>query len=240
MANAHGRTSAGVLKQGFLNFVDPNTELEGRCYFVLKKCGTLVWATTPSSPAICSLRITSKTNYTSLSLGFEILTSTTSLIILERGSPEYGNWVLALKYIIQAGPRTRLQAPSEPAVINGTVFDITTKYRPLKVIGQGAFGVVLSAMSLKTGEYVAIKKIQNAFSDLVDAKRFLREVQLMKHLRHPNLLNFVDIMVPLHVQNFCDIYLVTGLMQSNLYRIIRSKQALSEAHLKCFMYQVDF
>ena len=34
---------------------------------------------------------------------------------------------------------------------------------------------------------IAIKKIPKAFDDLVDAKRILREVKLLKHFKHENV-----------------------------------------------------
>ena len=41
-------------------------------------------------------------------------------------------------------------------------------------MGGGAYGIVCSALDTKTGEKVAIKKIPNAFDDLIDAKRIYR------------------------------------------------------------------
>lgn len=48
------------------------------------------------------------------------------------------------------------------------------KYKFIKLMGGGAYGVVCSALDTKTGEKVAIKKIPNAFDDLIDAKRIYR------------------------------------------------------------------
>ena len=56
----------------------------------------------------------------------------------------------------------------------GQVDDV---YEPIKAIGRGAYGVVCSARNKRTGEKVAIKKVGNIFSNLVDARRALREVR---------------------------------------------------------------
>ncbi|KAG5382249.1 hypothetical protein IGI04_033719 [Brassica rapa subsp. trilocularis] len=40
-----------------------------------------------------------------------------------------------------------------------------------------------------TGEEVAIKKIGNAFDNIIDAKRTLREIKLLKHMDHENELS---------------------------------------------------
>ena len=47
-----------------------------------------------------------------------------------------------------------------------------------------------SAENLETGVKVAIKKIANVFgpeADVVDAKRILREIKLMRHFNHENV-----------------------------------------------------
>jgi len=67
-----------------------------------------------------------------------------------------------------------------------------------------------------TGKKVAIKKIKDAFIDLVDAKRILREMKLLRHLQHhENIINVVDVMtVPQGSRLFEDIYIVTDLFES--------------------------
>lgn len=41
-------------------------------------------------------------------------------------------------------------------------------------MGGGAYGVVCSVLDTHTGNKVAIKKISDAFEDLIDAKRIYR------------------------------------------------------------------
>ena len=71
-----------------------------------------------------------------------------------------------------------------------------------------------------------------------------REVKLLKHLgHHENVVWLLDAMTsPLisggRVNNFKDLYIVTDLMETDLAHIIESKQALSDAHLKYFIYQL--
>lgn len=42
-------------------------------------------------------------------------------------------------------------------------------------------------MNSVTGEKVAIKKIGNAFDNIIDAKRTLREIKLLRHMDHENV-----------------------------------------------------
>lgn len=53
------------------------------------------------------------------------------------------------------------------------------KYEYIKQIGSGAYGVVCSAYDHKLKVKVAIKKVHNAFEDLIDAKRIVREIKLL-------------------------------------------------------------
>ncbi|KAJ1530134.1 Mitogen-activated protein kinase, partial [Cladochytrium tenue] len=61
---------------------------------------------------------------------------------------------------------------------------ITKKYRFKHKIGQGAYGVVWAAESIATGEEMAIKKVgAKNFEESILAKRALRELKLLRHLR---------------------------------------------------------
>jgi serine/threonine protein kinase len=46
-----------------------------------------------------------------------------------------------------------------------------------------------------THEEVAIKKIGNAFDNIIDAKRTLREIKLLRHMEHENV-SMVTFIVP--------------------------------------------
>lgn len=59
------------------------------------------------------------------------------------------------------------------------------RYSIKEVIGKGSYGVVCSAIDNYTGEKVAIKKINNVFEHVSDATRILREIKLLRLLKHP-------------------------------------------------------
>lgn len=46
------------------------------------------------------------------------------------------------------------------------------------------------------GEPVAIKKIPNAFEVVTNAKRTLRELKILKHFKHDNIIAIKDILQP--------------------------------------------
>jgi mitogen-activated protein kinase 1/3 len=119
-----------------------------------------------------------------------------------------------------------------------TLFEIDTKYVPIKPIGRGAYGIVCSSINRETNEKVAIKKIHNVFDNRVDALRTLRELKLLRHLRHENVIALKDIMMPIHRRSFKDVYLVYELMDTDLHQIIKSPQGLSNDHCQYFLFQV--
>jgi len=57
---------------------------------------------------------------------------------------------------------------------------------------------------------VAIKRISRVFQDLIDAKRILREIKLLRHLgRHDNIIEICDIMTgPPDTEDFHTLYIV--------------------------------
>lgn len=69
-----------------------------------------------------------------------------------------------------------------------TEYGEANRYTIKEVIGKGSYGVVCSAVDIKTGEKVAIKKINNVFDHVSDATRILREIKLLRLLRHPGEL----------------------------------------------------
>lgn len=120
---------------------------------------------------------------------------------------------------------------------SGTKFEVDKRYTYMRPIGHGAYGVVVSANDAKDKEKVAIKKVTKAFEDLVDAKRILREIKLLRHFDHENIIHVKDLMVPKSIETFDDIYIVSELMETDLHRVIYSRQALSDDHIQYFVYQ---
>lgn len=68
------------------------------------------------------------------------------------------------------------------------------------------------------GAYVAIKKLHK-IEDVIDAKRVLREMRILRHLEHENILQLSDILYDDEEedQEFGTIYLVTNYMEIDLY-----------------------
>lgn len=121
---------------------------------------------------------------------------------------------------------------------SGTDWFVDPKYNLLRKVGSGAYGFVVAAEDVTTKKQVAIKKVANAFEDMVDAKRMLREVRLMRQFNHPNVVKLYDIMEPPYIEDFDDLYIVTELMSTDLQKILYSKTKLSEEQTQYLVYQL--
>ncbi|XP_072975545.1 mitogen-activated protein kinase 15 [Typha angustifolia] len=113
-----------------------------------------------------------------------------------------------------------------------------SRYRIEEVIGKGSYGVVCSALDTHTGERVAIKKINDIFEHVSDATRILREIKLLRLLRHPDIVEIKHILLPPSRREFKDIYVVFELMESDLHQVIKANDDLTPEHYQFFLYQL--
>ncbi|XP_057451084.1 mitogen-activated protein kinase 19-like [Lotus japonicus] len=112
------------------------------------------------------------------------------------------------------------------------------RYKILEVIGKGSYGVVCAAIDTHTGGMVVIKKIHNAFEHISDAIRILREVKLLRLLRHPDIVEIKRIILPPSRREFKDIYVVFELMEYDLHQVIKANDDLIREHNQFFLYQI--
>ncbi|KNE62993.1 CMGC/MAPK/P38 protein kinase [Allomyces macrogynus ATCC 38327] len=80
---------------------------------------------------------------------------------------------------------------------------------------------------------VAIKKILKPFSNVVLAKRTCRELKLLRHMNHENVISLIDIFVSPSE----DIYFVTDLLGTDLHRLLISRP-LDTQFIQYFLYQI--
>ena len=117
-------------------------------------------------------------------------------------------------------------------------FDLNgTDYAACKNIGSGTYGIVCSAVNNRTGERVAIKKVLNVCENSILARRTYREMKVLQHFRHDNVIRIREILAPRDL-NFSNLYFVFDLMESDLHQVIRSSQPLTDEHVRYFLYQI--
>jgi len=127
-----------------------------------------------------------------------------------------------------------------PFLIEGEKFVLYDYYTPIRILGKGAYACVCEAINNKTGKFVAIKKNKRVFKDLCDAKRILREIKLMMHFDHDDIVGLISLIPPgkSEIDAYEDVYLVMERMETTLARVIKSKQVLTDRHYQFFIYQL--
>lgn len=119
-----------------------------------------------------------------------------------------------------------------------TDYGESSRYLIKEIIGKGSYGVVCSAVDKLSGEKVAIKKITNVFDHVSDATRILREIKLLRLLRHNDIVEIKHIMLPPNAREFKDLYVVFELMETDLHQVIKANDDLTPEHHQFFLYQM--
>ena len=60
----------------------------------------------------------------------------------------------------------------------------------MEKLGEGTYGVVYKAVDKVTGEVVALKKIRLEKEDDGVPSTAIREISLLKNLKHPNIVEY--------------------------------------------------
>eukprot|EP00178_Gracilaria_changii_P006135 TRINITY_DN204_c0_g1_i1.p1 TRINITY_DN204_c0_g1~~TRINITY_DN204_c0_g1_i1.p1 ORF type:complete len:511 (+),score=80.57 TRINITY_DN204_c0_g1_i1:146-1534(+) len=114
------------------------------------------------------------------------------------------------------------------------------RYRVTNVIGEGAYGIVCSAIDTTTNHKVAVKRILRCLDTHPMATRILRELKFLRLLsRHENIIQIKDVLLPGELDKFNDTFVVFELMPTDLNRFLRSNRTtLKPEHIKYFMFQL--
>ena len=118
-------------------------------------------------------------------------------------------------------------------------FPLGPEYEPLKQVGKGSYGTVVLANHLPTGKKVAIKKLEEIFLYVQDAKRLTREILMLRHLsQHRNIAKILDIILLEDPSNFNTLYLVFEYVETDLRKVMHSEYFLTEKHVQTIMYNL--
>ncbi|XP_035879911.1 mitogen-activated protein kinase 13 isoform X1 [Phyllostomus discolor] len=121
--------------------------------------------------------------------------------------------------------------------VNKTAWELPKTYLSPTHVGSGAYGSVCSAIDKRSGEKVAIKKLSRPFQSEIFAKRAYRELLLLKHMQHENVIGLLDVFTPASsLRNFQDFYLVMPFMQTDLQKIMGME--FSEDKIQYLVYQM--
>ena len=115
---------------------------------------------------------------------------------------------------------------------------IDPNYSITSLLGTGAFGHVYGGIHKPSGMKVAIKQITRVFDDYLDCIRILREIQMLRHLNHPNIIKLIEIIPPRNIEKFNEIYLVLEYLPVDLRSVFESSLKFNSSIIKKIMYQI--
>ena len=108
------------------------------------------------------------------------------------------------------------------------------KYEVLGVVGEGAYGVVLRCRNKESGEIVAIKKFKESDDDEVLRKTTLREVKILRSLRHRNIVMLIEAF-----RRRAKLYLVFEYVEKNLLEVLEAQpDGLAPEIVKLYTFQL--
>jgi serine/threonine protein kinase len=112
--------------------------------------------------------------------------------------------------------------------------DELDKYERIEKVGEGTYGVVYKCKNKKTNEYVALKKIRLENEDEGIPSTAIREISILKQLKHPNIVRLVDL---IHGEK--KLYLVFEYMEHDLKKFLDLNNGpLSPPLVKSYLYQI--
>jgi len=104
------------------------------------------------------------------------------------------------------------------------------RYKILKVVGDGAYGLVYKALNKSSGEIVAIKKIKKKFNTW-DECMSLREIKSLRKLSHPNIIKLKEV-----IRSNNELHLIFEYIEQNIYQLTKNK-SIDNQTIKSIIYQ---
>lgn len=110
------------------------------------------------------------------------------------------------------------------------------EFEKLNRVGEGTYGIVYRARDTKNQEIVALKKMRTDHDHDGISVSSLREIQILLHLSHPNIVKLKEVVVGRNMDNN---FLVMEYCEQDLASLLDNMQApFSEAQVKCIMLQL--
>lgn len=80
--------------------------------------------------------------------------------------------------------------------------------------------------------------MDNIFDDETDCKRILREITLLRKLKHPCVVELIEVLLPYDPKHFTTIYVVMEFAESDLKKVLRSTINLEVLHIQTIVYNL--
>ena len=107
-------------------------------------------------------------------------------------------------------------------------------YVRIEKVGEGTYGVVFKGRHKKRGEIVAMKKVKYECQDDGIPSSTVREISLLRDLKHPNIVELKDVLLEDR-----EIFLIFEFLDMDLSRLIKLHQSgLDRTLVKNFILQI--
>ena len=118
--------------------------------------------------------------------------------------------------------------------MNGTANSELDKYVKLDKVGEGTYGVVYKCQNKNTKDYVALKKVRLENEDEGIPSTAIREISILKQMKHPNIVKLVDL-----IHGDKKLYLVFEFMDYDLKKFLDMNGGpLPPQLVKSYLYQI--
>ena len=81
-------------------------------------------------------------------------------------------------------------------------------FRKIKKLGKGAYGKVMQVSHIQTKKTYAMKRYEQIFSNDLRAKRLIRELNILRSVKHPCLNKLRCVIRPDNLESFNEVYIV--------------------------------
>ncbi|XP_065696456.1 serine/threonine-protein kinase 36 isoform X1 [Patagioenas fasciata] len=107
------------------------------------------------------------------------------------------------------------------------------KYRVLEMIGEGSFGRVYKGRRKHSAQVVALKFIPKMGRSEKELKNLQREIEIMRGLRHPNIIQMLD-----SFETDKEVVVVTDYAEGELFQILEDDGSLPEDQVQTIAAQL--
>jgi len=97
-----------------------------------------------------------------------------------------------------------------------------------KKLGTGAYGKVFQAIYKETNQKFAVKRFEEVFSKELRGKRLLRELSILKNVKHCCLNKLKWVIPPENWENFNDVYIIIEPCDMDMKKLLKSSKHLEE------------
>lgn len=118
-------------------------------------------------------------------------------------------------------------------VLQAFAYQKMERYKIIKEVGNGSFGVVWRALNKQNGEVVAIKKMKRKYYSWEECIN-LREVKSLRKMNHPNVVKLKEV-----IRENDILYFVFEYMECSLYQLMKDRVKLFlESDIRNWCFQV--